>query len=61
MRIDREWLVSTNTSLVGFGELKVYPLGTVILPVMVGDYPPQITKVVTFLIVDYSFVYNAII
>ena len=28
---------------------------------MVGDYPQQITKDVTFLIIDCSFVYNAIL
>ena len=39
MRIDKEWLVSTNTPLVGFEGTKVYPLGTVTLPVTVGDYP----------------------
>ena len=39
MRINRERLVPTNTSLIGFGGTKVYPLGAVMLPVMVGDYP----------------------
>ena len=33
----------------------------VTLSVMVGDYPWQITKDVTFLVVDYSFAYNAIL
>ena len=28
---------------------------------MVGDYPQQITKDVTFLVVDCSFAYNAIV
>ena len=55
MRIDREWLVPTNAPLVGFGGIKVYPLGTVTLPVTVGDYLQQIIKDVTFLAVDYSF------
>ena len=39
MRIDKEWLVSTNTPLVRFKGTKVYPLGVVTLPVTVGDYP----------------------
>ncbi|XP_023921111.1 uncharacterized protein LOC112032569 [Quercus suber] len=39
MRIDRERLVSTNASLVGFGGTKVFPLGVVTLSVTVGDYP----------------------
>ena len=55
MRIDREWLVPTNAPLVGFGGTKVYPLGTVTLPLTVGDYFQQIIKDVTFVVVDYSF------
>ena len=39
MRIDKEWLISMNTPLVGFGGSRVFPLGAVTLPVMVGDYP----------------------
>ena len=52
MRIDREQLVPANTPLVGFGGTRVNPLGAVMLLVMVGDYPQQITKDVTFLVVD---------
>ena len=40
---------------------RVFPLGVVTLFVMVGDYPQQITKDVTFLVVDYSSAYNAIL
>ena len=61
MRIDKEQLVLTNAPLVGFGGTKVYPLGAITLPVMVGDYPQQITKDVTFLVVDCSSSYNAIL
>ena len=63
MRIDRVRLVPTNanTSLIGFGGTRVFPLGVVTLPVMVGDYPRQITKDVTFLVVGCLFAYNAII
>ena len=39
MRIDKEWLVPTNTSLVRFKGTKVYPFDAVTLPVTVGDYP----------------------
>ena len=39
----------------------MYPLGVVTLPVTVGDYPHKITKDVTFLVVDYSSAYNAIL
>jgi len=39
LRIERERLVPTNASLVGFGGMRVYLLGAVTFPVMVGDYP----------------------
>ena len=61
MRIDRDRLVLANTPLVGFRGTRVYPLGIVTLLIMVGDYPQQTTKDVTFLMVDYSSAYNAII
>ena len=37
MRIEREQLIPTNTSLVGFGGTRVYPLSAVTLPVTVND------------------------
>ena len=37
------------------------PLGVITLFVVVGDYPQQITKNVTFLVVNYSSAYNAIL
>ena len=37
------------------------PLGAVTLFIVVGDYPQQITKDVTFLVVDCSSTYNAIL
>ena len=61
MRIDRERLISTNAPLVGFGGSRVFPLGAVTLSVMVGDYPQQITKDATFLVVNCSSAYNAIL
>jgi len=61
MRIDRERLVSTNVPLIRFRGTKVYPLGAVMLPITVDDYPQQITKDVIFLVVDCSSAYNAII
>ena len=61
MKIDRERLVPTKAPLFGFGRTKVYPLGTVTQPIKVGDYPLQITKDVTFLVVNCSSAYNAIL
>ena len=42
-------------------QIKVFSLGAVTLSVMVGDYPQQITKDVTFLVVDCSSAYNGIL
>ena len=61
IRIDREQLVSINAPLVGFEGTRVFPLSIVTLSVMVGDYPQQITKDVTFLVVDCSSAYNDIL
>ena len=41
--------------------MKVLPLGTISLPVVVGSYPRKINKEVNFLVVDCSSSYNAII
>ena len=61
MGIGTERLISTNALLVGFGGTKVLPLGAITLSVVVGDYPWQITKDVTFLVVICSSAYNAIL
>ena len=61
MGIDRERLIPINASLVSFGGTRVFPLGVVTLSIMVGDYPQQITKDVTFLVVNCLSAYNAIL
>ena len=61
MRIDRGRLIPTNASLVGFKGTRVFLLNAITLLVTVGDYPQQITKDVTFLVVNFSSAYNAII
>ncbi|XP_050256398.1 uncharacterized protein LOC126701956 [Quercus robur] len=61
MRIDKERLSPTNSPLVGFGGTKVFLLDAITLAVTAGDYPQQITKEITFLVVDYSSAYNAIL
>ena len=60
MKLGRDQLCPVNSPLVGFEGMKVQPVGTITLPVMVGAYPQQITKEVNFLVVDYSSSYNAI-
>ena len=61
MGINRERLILTNAPLVGFMGTKVLPVGAIILSVVVGDYPQQNAKNVTFLVVDCSSAYNAIL
>ena len=61
MRIDRERLTLTNAPLVGFGGTRVFPLGAITLAVRAGDYHRQITREVTFLVVDCLSAYNAIL
>ena len=61
MKLGRDQLRLVNSPLVVFGEMKVQPMGTITLPVVVEAYPQQIAKEVNFLVVDYSSSYNAII
>ena len=61
MKIDRERLTPKNAPLVGFGGTRVFPLGAITLFVTTGDYPQQITREVTFLLVDCSSAYNVIL
>ena len=61
MRIGRERLMPSNIPLVGFGGMKVMPVGSIALPVTIDTYRQQITKEVTFLLVDCSLAYNVII
>ena len=61
MRIDKERLISTNSPLVGFRGSRVFPLGAITLSMTVGDYSQQITKDITFLVVNCSSAYNAIL
>ena len=61
MRLGRDQIRPVSSPLVGFGGMKVQPVGTVTLSVVVEAYPQQITKEVNFLMVDYSSSYNAII
>ena len=61
IRLGRDQLRLVSSPLAGFGGMKVQPVGTITLPVVVGAYPQQITKEVNFLFVDCSSSYNAII
>ena len=61
MRLGRDQFRLVNSPLVSFGGMKVQPVGTISLSVVVGVYPRQITKDVNFLVVDCPSSYNAII
>ena len=61
MMIDKEQLVPINAPLVGFEGTRVFPFSAVTLSVIVGNYPQQITKDATFLVVAYLSAYNAIL
>ena len=61
MRLERDQLRLVNSPLVGFGGMKVQPVGTITLPIVMGAYPQQVARDVNFLVVDCSSSYNAII
>ena len=61
MGIDKARLIPTNAPLVGFGGTRVLSLGAITLSVTVGDYLQQITKDVTFFVVDCLSAYNSIL
>ena len=61
IRIDKERLLPKDTPLVGFGGTKVFPVGTITLLVTIGTYPQQLTKEISFLVVDCSYAYNTIV
>ena len=61
MNLGRDQLRPLNSPLLGFGGMKVQPMGTVTLPMVVGAYPQQVAKDVNFLVVDCSSSYNTII
>ena len=59
--INKTRLITINAPLVGFGGTKLFLLGAVTLSVTASDYPQQITKDVTFLVVNCSSTYNSIL
>ena len=61
MNLERDQLRPVHSPLVGFDGMKVQPVGTITLPVVVGTYPEQVTRNVNVLVVNCSSSYNAII
>ena len=54
IRLGQDQLRPVCSPLIGFGGMKVQPIGTITLLVVVRSYPHQITKEVNFLVVDCS-------
>ncbi|XP_065631068.1 uncharacterized protein LOC136068184 [Quercus suber] len=61
MGIDRARLMPASAPLVGFGGTRVFPIGSITLPVTVGDYLQELTRNVMSLVVDCSSAYNGIL
>ncbi|KAL2236614.1 UNVERIFIED_CONTAM: Retrovirus-related Pol polyprotein from transposon [Sesamum indicum] len=61
MGLDNIRLEPVNIPLVGFGGSEVASLGTVELPVSLGEEPKRKTLMVKFLVVDMPFAYNVIL
>ena len=54
MNLGRDQLRPMHSPLVNFGRMKVQPIGTITLLVVVGAHPQQVTRNVNFLVVGYS-------
>ncbi|XP_024043039.1 uncharacterized protein LOC112099801 [Citrus clementina] len=61
MRIAELRLEHTNTSLKGFGEGKLVPLGVVELPIIIGSSPTKKTMILDFVVIDKEGPYQIIL
>ncbi|KAL2250014.1 UNVERIFIED_CONTAM: Retrovirus-related Pol polyprotein from transposon opus [Sesamum indicum] len=61
MGLENTKLESVRTPLVGFGGTEIVPLGTLDLPVSMGEDPRRKTLMIKFLVVDTPFAYNVIL
>ena len=61
MKTDKERLLPLDMLLVSFDNTKVFPVGSIILPMTIRTYPQQLTNEVVFLVIDCLFAYNAVI
>ncbi|KMS97521.1 hypothetical protein BVRB_5g126340 [Beta vulgaris subsp. vulgaris] len=61
LKFDENNLVPVNHPIIGFGGGIIHPMGTVTLPVRVGDKEASRTLFVKFLVVRDSTVYNVIL
>ncbi|XP_020555094.1 uncharacterized protein LOC110013285 [Sesamum indicum] len=61
MGLENAELEPVRTPLVGFGGTEIVPLGTLDLPVSMGEEPRRKTLMIKFLVVDTPFAYNVIL
>ncbi|KAL2230962.1 UNVERIFIED_CONTAM: Retrovirus-related Pol polyprotein from transposon [Sesamum indicum] len=61
MGLENAQLELVRTPLVGFGGTEIVPLGTLDLPVSMGEEPRRKTLMIKFLVVDTPFAYNVIL
>ena len=61
MKLHSHWLQPINASLVGFTENSVQVDEVITLLVTMGKRPYQVTKTLTFLMVQFPLAYNAIL
>ncbi|XP_057538103.1 uncharacterized protein LOC130815609 [Amaranthus tricolor] len=60
MKFEEKHLQPLEKPLIGFGGSQVIPLGTIILPVRVGERSESRSLPIRFTVVDLTFPYNAI-
>lgn len=61
MDINRDKIVLTRYPLMGFAGERVFPIGSIELPVIVGEHPRQKNIMVKFLLIDPPSAYNTIL
>ena len=61
LNLGRERLQLIRSPLIGFSREKVYPLGSITLPVTTGAAPQSSTVMVNFLVIDCPSAYNIIL
>ena len=61
LNLGRQKIQPIRSPLIGFAGEKVYPLGSITLPITVGATPRSSTVMVNFLIIDYPSAYNIIL
>lgn len=61
MKIHKHELQSVHAPLCGFTSDAIHPVGSITLPLIVGDAPHQATVMVNFLVVDCPSAYNVIL